>query len=170
MKSNAVVNSVLVIVGFLLAFGAGYIFFNKDAPEPKEINDEATEVEESEQSNVEDLASMIPDEAMALSRNGCLSCHSVESIDAPGGDIGPDLSRIFPEIKGKHGKELDDFLKAPTSAVMATIIAEKPLDDDEREQIIEALKNASEKWEEMPKSTKDEQKSDESKEDEPTEE
>src|SRR5690625_6648298 len=75
---------------------------------------------------------MIPDEAESLSRNGCLGCHSVESMGAVGGDIGPDLSRAFPEMKGKHGKELDDFLKDPTSAVMATVIADDPLNDEDR--------------------------------------
>lgn len=159
MKSNTVVNSVLVIVGFLLAFGAGYLFFGKDSPEPKQINDEVAQTETDEQ-KTDDLASMVPDEALSLSRNGCLSCHSVESIDAPGGDIGPDLSRVFPEIKGKHGKELDDFLKEPTSAVMATVIAGKPLDDAEREQIVEALKLASEKWEKGSESTNDEEEPD----------
>ncbi|HLS23224.1 MAG TPA: cytochrome C [Pseudogracilibacillus sp.] len=144
MKSNAIVNSILVIVGFLLAFGAGYLFLGKESPEPEAVPEEQAETETTEES-AEDLASMVPDEAMVLSRNGCLSCHSVESIGAPGGDIGPDLSRSFPEMKEKHGKELNDFLIEPTSAVMATIIADKPLKDDEREQIVAILKEASEK-------------------------
>lgn len=146
MKSQTVVNSFLVIIGFLLAFGVGYLLFNKDSSELSQVDDTANQTETTEQ-NTEDLASMVPDEAMALSRNGCLSCHAVESIEAPGGDIGPDLSRVFPEIKGKHGKELDEFLQEPTSAVMATVIAGKPLEDKEREQIVESLKLASEKWE-----------------------
>src|SRR5690625_1830967 len=155
MKSNTVVNSVLVIVGFLLAFGAGYLIFGKDNAVPKEepIPTESVQTDEEEEIDVEDLASMIPDEAESLSRNGCLGCHSVESMGAVGGDIGPDLSRAFPEMKGKHGKELDDFLKDPTSAVMATVIADDPLNDDEREQIVEALKEASEKWSSTPEST-----------------
>jgi|SRR5690625_343811 len=163
MKSNTVLNSVLVIVGFLLAFGAGYLFFGKDDPAPKEEPAETVQTDEQEEAtDVEDLAAEIPEEAQVLSRNGCLSCHSVESMDAVGGDIGPDLSRAFPELKGKHGKELDDFLQEPTSAVMATVLGEDPLDDDEREQIVEVLKEASEKWSSSADSTDDEDEEDES--------
>jgi len=148
MKSNTVINSVLVIVGFLLAFGVGYLILGKDDAGQTDESSEVPETEEQEQEEANDaaeLASMIPDEAAELSKQGCLSCHSVESIDAPGGDIGPDLSRAFPEMKAKHGKELDEFLQDPSSAVMATIIAEKPLEDDEREEIVKVLKEASEK-------------------------
>lgn len=140
MKSNTIVNSVLVVVGFLITFGAGYLLWGKESPSPEAITNDSAQTESTEKS-AEDLASVIPDEAISLSRNGCLSCHSVESIGAPDGDIGPDLSRVFPEIKDKHCKDLDDFLKAPTSAVMATIIADKPLKDDERKLIVAALKD-----------------------------
>src|SRR5690625_3557447 len=156
MKSNTIVNSVLVIVGFLLAFGVGYFVFGKDTATPQEESSETIQTaEEAEEVDVEDLASTIPAEAESLSRNGCLGCHAVESLDAAGGDIGPDLSRAFAEIRGKHGKELDDFLQEPTSAVMATIIADDPLEDSEREQIVEALQEASEKWRSSPEPTND---------------
>jgi|SRR5690625_4692202 len=147
MKSNTVVNGVLVIVGFLLAFGAGYLLFGKEDTTPKEAPNETAQTEEQqeEETDVEDVAMEIPEEAQVLSRNGCIGCHSVESMDVVGGDIGPDLSRAFPEMKGKHGKELNDFLQEPTAAVMATVLGEDPLDDDEREQIVEVLKTAAEK-------------------------
>lgn len=143
-------NSLYVIVGFLLAFGAGYLLFGQtsaqkpttDTPPTEEQTDEQSSEDEADE---EDLTSMVPEEAEVLSRNSCLGCHSVESIDVIAGDIGPDLSRVFPEMKAKHGKELDDFLQEPTSAVMSTIIADRPIDDDERTEIVELLKKAAEK-------------------------
>src|SRR5699024_447967 len=87
---------------------------------------------------------MVPEDAQALSRNGCLGCHSVESMDIKAGSIGPDISISFVEVEGKHGKDLDSFLQEPTSAVMATVLADNPLEDDERDNIVEILKEASE--------------------------
>lgn len=149
MKSNTVINSLLVIVGFILAFGVGYLIWgtsdNNQTKEPIEEESKTEEQPKEEAEDTENLAQMIPEDAEALSRNSCLGCHSVESLDAPGGDVGPDLSRVFPEMKEKHGKELDEFLQDPTSAVMATVIADKPLDDEEREQIVKALEKAAEK-------------------------
>lgn len=167
MKSNTIVNAVLVIVGFLVAFGLGYLFLGKDEATPVQDSDETTETEvQEEASDVEDLATEIPEEAHALSRNGCLGCHAVESLDARGGDIGPDLSRSMPEMKAKHGKEIDDFLQEPTSAVMSTVLADNPLDDAEREQIIESLKIAAERWNDPAVEDKEEDENEEEAEEE----
>jgi len=165
MKSNTVVNVVLVVVGFLVAFGLGYLIIGSSG-EAEEVVQPVEEVEEQEEVDVEDLASQIPDEAQAFSRNGCLSCHSVESMDVIGGDIGPDLSRIFPEIKGKYGKELEDFLQEPTAAVMSTVIASDPLEDDDRAEIVEFLKLASEQKASSENSSDDEEKEEAEDEDE----
>src|SRR5699024_5665813 len=125
---------------------AGYFLFGQsNAPHQEEQTTDVNETNEKDQEEAEDLANAIPEEAEVLSRNGCLGCHSVESMNAVGGDVGPDLSRAYPEMKSKHGKELDDFLQEPTSAVMSTIIADKPLDEKERKQIVKVLKDASEK-------------------------
>ena len=56
----------------------------------------------------------------------------------------PDLSNIYKEIEGKHGKTLDEFLENPTSAVMSTVIGDNPLEDTEREEIVKLLKEISE--------------------------
>lgn len=142
MKTNA----VIFVLGFLLALTVGYFFFTKDTPPPVEEETVVSQTEEESEPEVDadDLASTIPEEAEALSRNGCLSCHSVESIDAIGGNSGPDLSKAFKEAQDKHGVTLDEFLQEPTSAVMSTVIGDNPLDAEEREQIIEALKKAAE--------------------------
>lgn len=150
-KDSVITNSIIVIVAFLVAFTAGYFLFGKSDAPSNEAQDESTpteeqakEPEEKEEPDAEELATEIPDEAEALSRNGCLGCHSVEAMGVKGGDIGPDLSIAYYEVKGKHGKDLDTFLQEPTSAVMATVIADNPLEDEEREQIIESLKKLSE--------------------------
>lgn len=61
-----------------------------------------------------------------------------------GGATGPDLSQSYNNVEGKHGKPLDEFLKAPTSAVMSSVIQGNPLSDEQRMQIVEALKKAAE--------------------------
>jgi hypothetical protein len=48
-------------------------------------------------------------------------------------------------VEGKHGKPIEEFLKAPTSAVMSGVIGKNPLSDEERKQVLELLKQASEK-------------------------
>ncbi|WP_163969551.1 cytochrome C [Oceanobacillus halotolerans] len=159
-------NSIIFVVGFVLAFGVGYLFFDSGSPadttdsastaeeasteteaeatEESADTDEAADANEEGASEETEAISQVPDEAEALSRNGCLSCHAVESIGAEGGTTGPDLSQAYNEVEGKHGKSLDKFLQEPTSAVMSTVVADNPLEEEEREQILEALKQAAE--------------------------
>jgi len=80
-----------------------------------------------------------------LQQKGCLSCHSVSKLNLQGGTTGPDLSNAYREVEGKHGKPIEEFLKAPTSAVMSGVIKSNPLTDQERAEIIALLKQASEK-------------------------
>lgn len=147
-------NSLIFIIGFLLAFAGGYFFFaagdsSNDVPK---TDDNTTEENAAEEENG---AIEIPDEALSLSRNGCLSCHSVESLGIKAGSIGPDLTIAYSGVEGKHGKDLDSFLQSPTSAVMATVLADRPLEDGEREEIVQILKEASEKGEQMGLETTD---------------
>lgn len=141
-------NSFVFIVGFIIAFAGAYFFVFADST-PDEEEQAPMEEASSEENNDEDTEEVeekttIPEEAEALGRYGCLTCHSVDSMNIKSGNIGPDLSPTFAEIKGKHGKELDEFLREPTSAVMSTVLADDPLEEDEIEQIVEALKKASE--------------------------
>jgi len=48
------------------------------------------------------------------------------------------------EVKDKHGKPIEEFLKQPDSAVMSGVIGKNPLTDDERKQVLEMLQKASE--------------------------
>ncbi|GGB51999.1 hypothetical protein GCM10011409_32010 [Lentibacillus populi] len=154
------VNSIIFIVGFLVAFTAGYLFFgsdnssaNKDEQpaETQNLSDDEASADDNQAASDKSTAkseegdATVPAEAAPLSRNNCLSCHAIESLGAKGGTTGPDLSNAFTEVEGKHGKPLEEFLKEPTSAVMSGVIGDNPLKDEERKAIIEALKKAAEK-------------------------
>ncbi|QHS24172.1 cytochrome C [Virgibacillus sp. MSP4-1] len=157
-------NSMIFIIGFVLAFAGGYLFFDSSNaaeetadPAPaedntasqKESSEDTADDGESEASKQESSAetetASVPAEAEPLNRNNCLSCHAVESLGAQGGTTGPDLSNAYNEVENKHGKPLNEFLQEPTSAVMSTVIGDNPLPDKEREAIIETLKKAAEK-------------------------
>ena len=83
-------------------------------------------------------------EESILQTKGCIGCHAVQGLNLQGGATGPDLSQAFKTIEGKHGKPINEFLKAPTSAVMSSVIGGNPLSDDEITQIVAELKKASE--------------------------
>ena len=149
MKTNV----LIFVIGFILAFGGGYLFWGM-ADSDEQINGDTTtpaetaDTEETEESDATDETEADGDtvatEAEPLVQNNCLSCHAVESLNASGGTTGPDLSNAYNDVEGKHGKPLDEFLKEPTSAVMSTVIEGDPLTDEERESIVEALKQAAE--------------------------
>jgi mono/diheme cytochrome c family protein len=145
-------NALIFVIGFIVAFAGGFLFFGDDtasqpveeAPQTtdedaSESDEEAAEEEETEEQEGEQTASV---DIQPLAN--CLSCHAVDSLGVPGGNTGPDLSIAYTEVEGKHGKDLDSFLEEPTSAVMATVIEDNPLTDEEREAIIEVLKEAAE--------------------------
>lgn len=155
-------NGLIFVLGFLLAFGAGYLFLGnsggneaQDAPAPQVTEDSSPEGSASEGTNDSNAdqeevggsveADMTLDaDVEALSRNNCLSCHAVEAAGLDGGTTGPDLSNAYEQVEGKHGKPIEEFLQEPTSAVMSTVIEDNPLDDAEREKIVELLKEVSE--------------------------
>lgn len=136
-------NSIVFIIGFIIAFAGGYFFFGTSSS-PDQNEEAVTEKTSTSDEETEVEAVTIADEDLAVSRNGCLGCHAVEALEIPGGTVGPDLSKVYSEMENKHGKDLDSFLQEPTSAVMATVIDDKPLDNEEREEIIKILKRASE--------------------------
>jgi len=155
-------NGLIFVLGFLLAFGAGYLFLGnsggdetQDSPTPVATEDSTSETSDSEATDDSNAEQEEADESAeadvtldadieALSRNNCLSCHAVEAAGLDGGTTGPDLSNAYEEVEGKHGKPIDEFLQEPTSAVMSTVIEDNPLDDAEREKIVELLKEVSE--------------------------
>lgn len=150
-------NIILFVACFVVAFATGYLFFdggNDTASTNEQVQDNAVTSETSEPSSEGDESAnddtseegetTVPADAEPLNRNNCLSCHAVDSLGAEGGTTGPDLSNAFNEVEGKHGRPLEEFLQEPTSAVMSDVIGDNPLEDEEREAIIEALKQAVE--------------------------
>lgn len=136
-------------ISLILGFGLGYLVFgviiNDSDKQPETAQTEPAEEQTTEEKKVpaEETASV--DENNILNSKGCLGCHAVESLGLKGGATGPDLSKAFENVEGKHGKPIDEFLKEPTSAVMSSVIGGSPLSDEERTQVIELLKQASEK-------------------------
>ncbi len=145
---------LIFLLSAVIGFGGGFLIFDNDQQNTAQENvqsdqaeDEALEENATEDSSTENAepTTQVPAEADILSSKSCLSCHAVSSLGAAGGATGPDLSKAFLEVEGKHGKPLEEFLKEPTSAVMSTVIAGNPLTDEEISQIVEALKLAANK-------------------------
>lgn len=134
------------VIFALLGFGLGYLVFGvimgDSSKQPQvaqtETNDTTTTKEEKP------AATSSANEDNILNQKGCLGCHSVEALNIKGGAVGPDLSQAFVNVEGKHGKPIEEFLKQPTSAVMSGVISKSPLTDDERKQVLDLLKQASE--------------------------
>jgi cytochrome c551/c552 len=142
------------VISALLGFGVGYLVFDVimgdsgkqpqvAQTEPAETTETAASKEESTEPKESTTVSATEDNI--LNKKGCLGCHSVEALNITGGAVGPDLSQSFANVEGKHGKSIDEFLKEPTSAVMSGVIGDNPLTDDERKQVLDLLKQASEK-------------------------
>ncbi|WP_374724446.1 c-type cytochrome [Calidifontibacillus erzurumensis] len=148
-------NAIIIFLVFaLIGFGGGYLVSqitkgtdDVAAPTPvetEEANNAGNEsaVNESDQSN--SGATAVSAEGEIISQKGCLACHSVEKLGLTGGTTGPDLSQAYVNVQDKHGKPINEFLKEPTTAVMSSVMGGNPLTDDEINQIVEALKIASE--------------------------
>ncbi|MGM0901462.1 MAG: c-type cytochrome [Bacillota bacterium] len=146
------------IICTILGFGIGFAGFqlagkddvaSTDTPTETATNTESKDNtpaedgsgEEAEQPTTESVVSA---NSEILNTKGCLSCHSVSSLDLEGGATGPDLSQAFTGVEGKHGKPLNEFLKEPTSAVMSSVISGSPLTDEEIQQLVDALQEAAE--------------------------
>ncbi|WP_339253018.1 c-type cytochrome [Sporosarcina sp. FSL W8-0480] len=138
-------NGIIFIIAFLIAFGGGYLFFGQsEKGGTDQANVQSTTSQNTDKADVKEDVSSVPAEAEALMNNSCLSCHAVSSMGLEGGTTGPDLSNVFMNIEGKHGKDLDAFLQEPTTAVMSGVISGDPLSDEERTEIVNFLKKASE--------------------------
>ncbi|MEH7074553.1 cytochrome C [Neobacillus drentensis] len=142
------------VVCALLGFGLGYLVFGvimgDSEKQPQVAQTETTKATETatakeEATDSKEAATVSANEDNILNKKGCLGCHSVEALNIKGGAVGPDLSQAFVNVEGKHGKPIEEFLKAPTSAVMSGVIGKNPLSDEERKQVLDLLKEASEK-------------------------
>lgn len=139
------------ILSAIIGLGLGYVVFDivADGDEDQEVatsetTNDATESNKEETETPETEQASASGEENILQSKGCIACHAVSGLNLDGGATGPDLTGAYSGVEGKHGKPLDEFLKEPTSAVMATVIGGNPLNDDEIAQIVEELKIASE--------------------------
>jgi len=147
------VNKAIIsfVVCALLGFGLGYLVFgvimgdSEKQPQVAQTETTETAAAKEESTDAKEATTVSANEDNILNKKGCLGCHSVEALNIKGGAVGPDLSQAFANVEGKHGKPIEEFLKAPTSAVMSGVIGKNPLSDEERKQVLELLKQASEK-------------------------
>jgi cytochrome c551/c552 len=152
-KGGVSLNKAIIsfVASIIIGFGLGYLVFgvimgdgdSQPQVAQTQATDEASETEGQKEEAKEETATV--DANNILNSKGCLGCHAVDSLGLEGGVTGPDLSKAFTDVEGKHGKSLDDFLKEPTSAVMSSVIGGSPLTDEERTQVLDMLKQASEK-------------------------
>jgi hypothetical protein len=139
------------VVSIVIGFGLGYLVFGVMMGEGDSQPQVAQTDQTEETSGTEDQKEETKTETATVDANnilnskGCLGCHAVDALGLEGGATGPDLSKAFTDVEGKHGKSIDEFLKEPTSAVMSSVIGGSPLTDEERTQVLDMLKQASEK-------------------------
>ncbi|RSD27209.1 cytochrome C [Mesobacillus subterraneus] len=143
------------IISALIGLGLGYAAFevvgqSKDAV-PGESASESPDDSKPEKDNMQEekkeqpAAETVSADGNILTSKGCLSCHSVSALNLTGGATGPDLSKAFENVEGKHGKPIDQFLKEPTSAVMSGVIGGNPLSEQEITELVKILEEASKK-------------------------
>jgi mono/diheme cytochrome c family protein len=149
--SNTVAKFIIfAIIGFGIGFAGFEMTGNNDVastetPTETAVNTEESTITADDSTSEETATETVSANGEILNTKGCLACHSVSSLDLEGGATGPDLSQAFTNVEGKHGKPLDEFLQEPTSAVMSSVIGGNPLTDEEIQQVVDALQEASEK-------------------------
>ncbi|MCP8971015.1 c-type cytochrome [Ectobacillus ponti] len=134
---------LILIVSILVGFGGGYLFYQGKASSAESRQTAAQPKAEAPAAETKQTTAQDGDSI--FKKKQCLTCHAVSKLGLQGGTTGPDLSEAYKNVEGKHGKPIEEFLKAPTSAVMSGVMKGNPLTDDERAQILAALKQASEK-------------------------
>lgn len=135
----------IFLLSAVIGLAGGYAYFQFANEEPAKEKQPVATKQNSETSADQKTTAVSSKEGEIFKQKGCISCHSISKLNVQGGTTGPDLSNAYVEVEGKHGKPLEEFLKAPTSAVMSSVIESNPLTDEERAAIIQTLKAASEK-------------------------
>lgn len=148
------------VISALVGLGLGYLVFQvlpeKSDHNPQQVittsesksadtaSNDASEDQSSGTSTTENESATAVNQDNILSARGCLGCHSVATLNLHAGQVGPDLSHAYVEVKDKHGMPIEQFLTKPNSAVMSGVLGNNPLTDDQRKQVLEILKKASE--------------------------
>ncbi|WP_423410830.1 cytochrome C [Heyndrickxia sp. MSNUG] len=140
------------IISALIGLGLGYAAFevvgesddqaSETAKEKTDQSKPASGTKEEEQNDQPTAETVSADDSILKSK-GCLGCHSVSALNLKGGATGPDLSKAFENVEGKHGKPINEFLKEPTSAVMSGVIGGNPLSEEEIAEVVKLLEEAS---------------------------
>lgn len=158
-KGGKKMNKAIIsfIISALVGLGIGYLVFVVLPVQPghdpqvaasNEDNSATTDTTSTKASEDQGASTTASATAVSqdniLSKRGCLGCHSVGALNLHAGQVGPDLSHAFVEVKDKHGMPIEQFLTKPNSAVMSGVLGSKPLTDDERKQVLEILQKASE--------------------------
>lgn len=138
-------NFVLFLLSFVIALGGGYLYFKPtntgnvaQPPAPAQPAQPQTQ-EPSKPEQTPETA----EEGRIFVQRGCISCHSISALKIQGGATGPDLSKAFENVEGKHGVPLEQFLRKPTSAVMSSVLGSNPLTEEELKAVLAGLEAAS---------------------------
>lgn len=140
-----------LLIGFLIGFGGSFVFKGGSGTSGTEVSKPAqnavvqTENETGNEmgGNTQATATMGKPEDIFTAK-GCVQCHSVEGYGISGGQVGPDLSKAYEDTNNRFGKSLEDFLNNP-EGTMSAVLKQNPLNDDEKKQIVEALKALADK-------------------------
>lgn len=135
----------MFIICFVLAFGGGYLVYSSKAGDADKTESPAAATAQAPKADAKsEVAKTAGLESDIFTKKNCVACHAVSGLGVKGGQAGPDLSKAYVNVEGKHGVKIEDFLKKPTSAVMSGVIGSNPLTDDELKTVVAALKKASE--------------------------
>ena len=142
------------IISALIGLGIGYAAFDvvgggtdQASEKAKQETDQSKPASDTKQEEKDEqpAAETVSSDDNILKSKGCLGCHSVSALNLKGGATGPDLSKAFENVEGKHGKPINEFLKEPTSAVMSGVIGGNPLSEEEISEVVKLLEEASKK-------------------------
>ena len=96
------------VVSIIIGFGLGYLVFGvimgDSDKQPQVAQTEAVDETAPTDDQKKEPETASVDEANILNSKGCLGCHAVDKLGLEGGATGPDLSKAFTEVEGKHGK------------------------------------------------------------------
>jgi cytochrome c2 len=141
------------VIFAVLGFGLGYLVFevmmgdsgtSQAAATQTQTTDTSSTKAQSADSSKPAATTVSANQDNIIVKRGCISCHSVSALNIHGGQVGPDLSHAYVEVKDKHGIPIEQFLTKPNSAVMSGVLGSRPLTNDQRKQVIALLKKASE--------------------------
>ncbi|WP_458413176.1 c-type cytochrome [Schinkia sp. CFF1] len=135
-----------VLLGFVLIYGVGQLEAGGEAAAPiaetsKTSSTVADKSAEPVKQAEKEPAKPIAPEATIFVQKTCITCHAISEYGSGGGEQGPDLTSpmMGTYIKEKYGISLREYLDNPKSSVMAPILANLKLTDEEKDKIAELL-------------------------------